>query len=99
MTSIGLRRSHRPTSEDSSATGSRATYSLFRAASLGKIILPGNSPHDIYRLYLIISQGYTSLNRIQSIVYPTAFATNENMLVCGKLWQIDQNPTADHRVC
>ncbi|CAG7848419.1 Putative helicase mug81; AltName: Full=Meiotically up-regulated gene 81 protein [Serendipita indica DSM 11827] len=28
--------------------------------------------------------GYTSLNRIQSIVYPTAFKTNENMLICGK---------------
>ncbi|KAF9263522.1 Sec63-domain-containing protein [Marasmius fiardii PR-910] len=25
-------------------------------------------------------QGYTSLNRIQSIVYPTAYASNENML-------------------
>lgn len=30
-----------------------------------------------------VSQGYTSLNRIQSIVYPTAFGSNENMLVCG----------------
>lgn len=27
--------------------------------------------------------GYTSLNRIQSIVYPTAYGTNENMLICG----------------
>lgn len=33
-------------------------------------------------LYLCI-QGYTSLNRIQSIVYPTAYGSNENMLVCG----------------
>ncbi|VDB97030.1 unnamed protein product [Peniophora sp. CBMAI 1063] len=27
--------------------------------------------------------GYTSLNRIQSIVFPTAFGSNENMLVCA----------------
>lgn len=29
------------------------------------------------------SQGYVTLNRIQSIVYPTAYKTNENMLVCA----------------
>ncbi|KAH0840053.1 hypothetical protein J3R83DRAFT_1020 [Lanmaoa asiatica] len=28
-----------------------------------------------------IYQGYTSLNRIQSIVYPTAYRSNENMLI------------------
>ena len=28
-------------------------------------------------------QGYVTLNRIQSIVYPTAYKTNENMLVCA----------------
>ncbi|KAG7097091.1 hypothetical protein E1B28_004476 [Marasmius oreades] len=27
--------------------------------------------------------GYSSLNRIQSIIYPTAYASNENMLVCA----------------
>ncbi|KAF8493511.1 Sec63-domain-containing protein [Gautieria morchelliformis] len=27
--------------------------------------------------------GYTSLNRIQSIVYPTAYGTNENLLICA----------------
>ncbi|KAI9000894.1 Sec63-domain-containing protein [Trametes punicea] len=27
--------------------------------------------------------GYTSLNRVQSIVYPTAYHSNENMLVCA----------------
>ncbi|CCM04831.1 uncharacterized protein FIBRA_07024 [Fibroporia radiculosa] len=27
--------------------------------------------------------GYTTLNRIQSIVYPTAYRSNENMLVCA----------------
>ncbi|KIP12663.1 hypothetical protein PHLGIDRAFT_97239 [Phlebiopsis gigantea 11061_1 CR5-6] len=27
--------------------------------------------------------GYTSLNRIQSIVYPTAYQSNENVLVCA----------------
>ncbi|KAK7049628.1 putative steryl acetyl hydrolase mug81 [Paramarasmius palmivorus] len=27
--------------------------------------------------------GYTNLNRIQSIVYPTAYGSNENMLVCA----------------
>ncbi|KAJ3077291.1 activating signal cointegrator 1 complex subunit [Podochytrium sp. JEL0797] len=28
-------------------------------------------------------KGYTSLNRVQSLVYPIAFETNENMLVCA----------------
>ncbi|KAJ3020927.1 UNVERIFIED_CONTAM: activating signal cointegrator 1 complex subunit [Siphonaria sp. JEL0065] len=28
-------------------------------------------------------KGYKSLNRVQSIVYPVAFETNENMLVCA----------------
>ncbi|KAI8815177.1 Sec63 Brl domain-containing protein [Cladochytrium replicatum] len=28
-------------------------------------------------------RGYKSLNRVQSIVYPIAFGTNENMLVCA----------------
>jgi replicative superfamily II helicase len=28
-------------------------------------------------------KGYTGLNRVQSIVYPIAFETNENMLVCA----------------
>ncbi|KAJ8698174.1 putative steryl acetyl hydrolase mug81 [Pleurotus ostreatus] len=27
--------------------------------------------------------GYSNLNRIQSIVYPTAYGTNENMLICA----------------
>ncbi|KAH9482395.1 Putative helicase mug81 [Psilocybe cubensis] len=27
--------------------------------------------------------GYSALNRIQSIVYPTAFGSNENMLICA----------------
>ncbi|KAF8623442.1 hypothetical protein AX15_006384 [Amanita polypyramis BW_CC] len=27
--------------------------------------------------------GYSSLNRIQSIVYPTAYGTNENLLICA----------------
>ncbi|CDZ98858.1 sec63-domain-containing protein [Phaffia rhodozyma] len=27
--------------------------------------------------------GYTSLNRVQSIIFPTAYGTNENMLVCA----------------
>ena len=30
-----------------------------------------------------VFRGYKSLNRIQSIVYPTAYQTNENMLVCA----------------
>ncbi|ORX87093.1 Sec63-domain-containing protein [Basidiobolus meristosporus CBS 931.73] len=28
-------------------------------------------------------KGYTSLNRVQSIVYPIAYKTNENMLICA----------------
>ena len=32
---------------------------------------------------LLKDQGYTSLNRIQSIVYQTAYGSNENLLICG----------------
>ena len=28
-------------------------------------------------------KGYQSLNRVQSIVYPVGYETNENMLVCA----------------
>lgn len=28
-------------------------------------------------------KGYQSLNRIQSLVYPVAYRTNENMLICA----------------
>jgi hypothetical protein len=31
------------------------------------------------------TKGYESLNRIQSIVQPTAMTSNENMLICGEL--------------
>lgn len=27
--------------------------------------------------------GYTSLNRMQSLLYPVAYQTNENMLICA----------------
>jgi len=43
------------------------------------------SPH--HRLTnLLKDQGYTSLNRIQSIVYPTAYNSNENLLICGTIY-------------
>lgn len=35
---------------------------------------------------LLKDQGYTSLNRIQSIVYPTAYGSNENLLICGTIY-------------
>lgn len=28
-------------------------------------------------------KGYKSLNRVQSLVYPVAYKTNENMLICA----------------
>jgi antiviral helicase SLH1 len=28
-------------------------------------------------------KGYKSLNRMQSLVYPVAYKTNENMLICA----------------
>lgn len=28
-------------------------------------------------------KGYKSLNRMQSLVYPVAYHTNENMLICA----------------
>jgi len=30
-----------------------------------------------------MEKGYVTLNRMQSIVQPTAMNTNENMLICG----------------
>jgi replicative superfamily II helicase len=30
-----------------------------------------------------VLQAYETLNRVQSIVYPIAYGTNENMLVCA----------------
>lgn len=41
------------------------------------------APERIWLVYARQLQGYTSLNRIQSIVYPTAYGTNENLLICG----------------
>ena len=41
------------------------------------------SPHCSTRELDLKNQGYTSLNRIQSIVYPTAYGSNENLLICG----------------
>ncbi|KAL4075963.1 Sec63-domain-containing protein [Scleroderma citrinum] len=32
--------------------------------------------------------GYTHLNRVQSIVYPTAYQSNENMLICGEYFHL-----------
>jgi antiviral helicase SLH1 len=43
------------------------------------------SPHRWPR-NLLKDQGYTSLNRIQSIVYPTAYGSNENLLICGTIY-------------
>lgn len=31
-----------------------------------------------------IAQSFPALNRVQSIVYPTAYQSNENMLICGR---------------
>ena len=42
------------------------------------------SPHH-WHGNLFKDQGYTSLNRIQSIVYPTAYGSNENLLICGTI--------------
>ncbi|KAG8680162.1 hypothetical protein FRC08_016498, partial [Ceratobasidium sp. 394] len=39
--------------------------------------------HELDALASGCFPGYKSLNRIQSIVYPTAYTTNENMLVCA----------------
>ncbi|KAF9569347.1 Sec63-domain-containing protein [Agrocybe pediades] len=33
---------------------------------------------------------YKSLNRIQSIVFPTAYGSNENLLICGNLFHLTQ---------
>ncbi len=47
------------------------------------------SPYALDEISLVFvhsntfDQGYTSLNRIQSIIYPVAYRSNENMLVCG----------------
>jgi len=39
-------------------------------------------------------KGYKSLNRMQSLVYPVAYQTSENMLICaptGAVCQLSQN--------
>eukprot|EP00842_Homolaphlyctis_polyrhiza_P001558 jgi/Hompol1/2402/HPOL_002192-RA len=38
---------------------------------------------DMDPLARAVFKGYQSLNRVQSIVYPVAYETNENMLVCA----------------
>nr|KAJ3419799.1 activating signal cointegrator 1 complex subunit [Polyrhizophydium stewartii] len=38
---------------------------------------------DMDQLAQTVFKGYQSLNRVQSIVYPIAYETNENMLVCA----------------
>ncbi|EEB05874.1 ATP-dependent RNA helicase Slh1 [Schizosaccharomyces japonicus yFS275] len=48
--------------------------------------LPGEKPVKISSLNTLCRKtflGYTSLNRIQSLIFPIAFTTNENMLVCA----------------
>ncbi|KNZ73815.1 Putative helicase mug81 [Termitomyces sp. J132] len=37
--------------------------------------------------------GYTSLNRIQSIVYPTAYGSNENLLICAPTGAVILSPS------
>jgi antiviral helicase SLH1 len=39
--------------------------------------------------------GYASLNRIQSIVFPTAYGTNENLLICGKPFPFPPLPSPE----
>jgi hypothetical protein len=43
------------------------------------------------RLVTCFTQGYTSLNRIQSIVYPMAYGSSENMLICGQSIPLSSN--------
>ncbi|RKP34950.1 Sec63 Brl domain-containing protein, partial [Dimargaris cristalligena] len=48
--------------------------------------LPTEKPIEMGDMDLLCQltfRGYKSLNRIQSIVYPTAYQSNENMLVCA----------------
>jgi antiviral helicase SLH1 len=42
-------------------------------------------------------KGYASLNRVQSIVFPIAFGTNENILVCAPTGAVSLIIN-DHRV-
>ncbi|KAG6837982.1 hypothetical protein H0H93_008376 [Arthromyces matolae] len=46
----------------------------------GERLLPVN---DLEPLARESFPGYESLNRIQSLVYPTAYGTNENLLICA----------------
>lgn len=49
----------------------------FHVRGLGCLIL------CIITLIAARSQAYKTLNRLQSIVYPVAYGSNENMLVCA----------------
>lgn len=54
---------------------------------LAKGSFPVRPTHTYYCSMMVLMrwflQGYSSLNRVQSIVYPTAYGSNENMLICG----------------
>lgn len=56
-------------------------------------IARGSFPVSKYRVLALVTarvQGYKSLNRLQSVVYPTAYQTNENMLVCAPTGAVRQ---------
>lgn len=38
-----------------------------------------------------MQQNYVTLNRMQSIVQPTAMNTNENLLICGESYSSHSN--------
>ena len=79
-----LRRSHNTTGETSSThqIGTVRTYLWFRSISQ-RVIHRKSNIYILTCLTYLLYQGYASLNRIQSIVYPTAYGSNENMLICG----------------
>jgi hypothetical protein len=80
----GIRRSHYTPSEGGSPSRNGKAHLGSRAGSVGQRIFPCEPQNQWGFPKAETSQGYTTLNRIQSIVFPTAFRSNENLLVCGK---------------
>lgn len=81
--STGLRRGYRTSSESRSTQDLGEVDPMLRTPPLGETVFSCEF-HFLDRARSShMNQGYQTLNRIQSIVYPTAFGTNENMLICG----------------
>lgn len=85
---LGIRRGRHTTRQGCAPTSDGALGPDSGTGSIGSWLLLSEYPaqclnHPSHQVRMH-AQAYKSLNRIQSIVYPTAYKTNENMLVAGQ---------------